>query len=362
MLCACICYVFCHHDSFSSKAWRDFRATCCAVPYHRSGSANFEKTPVFIEKMSRCQQSAIAPLDPGLFRPSAQRPVRVVVRQMAAATQVCAHRHPWAQAVFSDIGVVQVTMPNAVFIVPAQHAVLIPPDIEHCAVLLKDARLFSAYLFVPETGQERLQRFCRRSRVVKATPLLLELARRLAHEELEPADAQCYLALCLVTVAELQDAAEVAIGVPMPAERRLHMFCKAFLCDPQQAKPLAQLARDAGASVSTASRLFRDELGMTFQQWRQQVLFARALTLAAEGTPVGLIAQALGYSSASAFSAMVSKAFGRSPRELFARCARNGADAQAQALPQTGHGAPGQRPLRARESRVERKSSGNGQE
>ncbi|MCW5221475.1 AraC family transcriptional regulator [Verminephrobacter aporrectodeae subsp. tuberculatae] len=256
------------------------------------------------------------PLNPESFRPCAERPVRVVARAMGMPTEISAHHHPWGQAVFSDAGVVQVEMANVAFIVPPQHAVLIPPGTEHSAVLLQDASLFSVYVFLQESGQEARQRFWDRCRVVRASPLLLELVRRLVDEDLPHRDTGRYRALCVVVLAELQDAREVGIGVPMPTERRLRMLCEAFLAEPRQSKPLAQLARDAGASVSTASRLFRDELGMGFQQWRRQALFARALALAAEGMPMQRIAEELGYSSASAFTAMVTKTFGKSPREF----------------------------------------------
>ncbi|EWS54085.1 Helix-turn-helix domain protein [Methylibium sp. T29] len=53
-------------------------------------------------------------------------------------------------------------------------------------------------------------------------------------------------------------------------------------------------------------------------QWRQQVLLARALSLAARGTPMGQIASELGYASPSAFSAMVRRSVGAPPSRFFA--------------------------------------------
>ena len=63
------------------------------------------------------------------------------------------------------------------------------------------------------------------------------------------------------------------------------------------------------------ARLFRTELGSTFTQWRQQVILAKAVSLAAGRMPVGQIATELGYSP-SAFSAMVRKSVGQ-PRRSF---------------------------------------------
>ena len=77
-------------------------------------------------------------------------------------------------------------------------------------------------------------------------------------------------------------------------------------------------AREAGASVRTVARLFRQELGTTFAEWRQQVLLAKALSMAARRRPMAHIAAELGYASASAFTAMVRRTVGEPPSRFFA--------------------------------------------
>ena len=61
------------------------------------------------------------------------------------------------------------------------------------------------------------------------------------------------------------------------------------------------------------ARLFREELGTTYQQWRQQAVLAHALPLLARGVPIGQVAAATGYASDSAFSAMFKAAMGHPP-------------------------------------------------
>jgi AraC-like DNA-binding protein len=58
-------------------------------------------------------------------------------------------------------------------------------------------------------------------------------------------------------------------------------------------------------------------LGTTFVQWRQQVLLAKALAMAARKLPMGTIASELGYASPSAFTAMVRRSVGAPPSEFF---------------------------------------------
>ena len=76
---------------------------------------------------------------------------------------------------------------------------------------------------------------------------------------------------------------------------------------------LAERAETIGASERTVARLFRDQLGMSWQQWRQQAVLAHALPLLARGMAVSQVASASGYATDSAFCAMFKAATGKSP-------------------------------------------------
>jgi len=111
--------------------------------------------------------------------------------------------------------------------------------------------------------------------------------------------------------------------VPLPqaqqGDKRLRALCEAVLRQPARQSTLAAWAAEVGASERTLARLFREELGMGYQQWRQQVLLAHALPLLARGLPVGQVAALSGYASDSAFSAMFKAAMGQSPRRFAQR-------------------------------------------
>ena len=80
---------------------------------------------------------------------------------------------------------------------------------------------------------------------------------------------------------ELRRAQPVPLGVDLPNDKRLRALCEAVLDDPTRHGTLDGWARDAGASPRTVARLVRSELGTSFAQWRQRVLLAKAVTLAA---------------------------------------------------------------------------------
>jgi AraC-like DNA-binding protein len=64
------------------------------------------------------------------------------------------------------------------------------------------------------------------------------------------------------------------------------------------------------------ARLFRQQLECSFTQWRQQVVLAHAVSLAARNWPIQRIAAELDYSP-SAFSAMVRRTVGMPPAQFF---------------------------------------------
>ena len=258
----------------------------------------------------RLVKRSVPPMDADSFAPTPERPLRCIPREHQANTDVHLHHHPWAQMVFSSGGVARVSTLDVAYVVPPWRAVWIPPTVQHAATVLENAQLHSLYL-LPTCNQDWPE-----CRVIEVEPLLRGLIVALSKEDKEMGDAERYRSLCSLTLAELRRAPSLPLGVALPKERRLRAFCESFLNDPALDRPLTSLAQEAGASVSTIHRLFRQEIGSSFTDWRQQVLLARALTLAAKGMSMGRIADELGYASASAFSAMVMRLVGIPPSKL----------------------------------------------
>ena len=112
--------------------------------------------------------------------------------------------------------------------------------------------------------------------------------------------------LIALVLDELRRAQQVPIAL-----------CESVLDDPTRWSTLETCAAETGASARTVARLFRSELGTTFLQWRQQVLLAKALTMAARKVPMAVISAELGYASPSAFTAMVRRSVGAPPSVFF---------------------------------------------
>ena len=275
-------------------------------------------------KPERPRAAAIGPRTPHLYTPTAARPLRAKLLRLHADTRVVPHAHPWGQVALSSTGVIRVTASHGSYIVPPSRAVWIPPGVEHAVTVIEDAEMLTLYLHQPGSrcGPARSAAESagwRQCRVLEVSSLLLALALQLDATPDTPHEAPSRETLArerrfaALVLDELRRAAPVRLGVDLPQEKRLRRLCEAVIEAPTRHATLAAWAADVGASARTLTRLFRSELGTTFVQWRQQVLLARAVPLAARKLPMASIAAELGYASPSAFAAMVRRSVGAPP-------------------------------------------------
>jgi AraC-like DNA-binding protein len=263
------------------------------------------------------RRASVPPIDPMAYAPTAARPVRAKLRRLAAATRVDPHSHPWAQVAMSSAGVIRMDAARSTYIVPPSRALWIPPGVEHVVTVVEDAEIRTLYVH-PDVVAAGPLAHSAECRVLEVSSLLRELVPHLAVEPGAGVASERERCLSRLILDELQRARPVRLGVDLPDDKRLRALCEAVLDEPARWATLDGWARQAGASPRTVARLFRSELGTSFGQWRQQVLLAHALTLAARKQPMAHIAAELGYASASAFTAMVKRSVGAPPSRFFA--------------------------------------------
>lgn len=260
-------------------------------------------------------RTSLPPLDPRRYAPSAERPVRAKSRSLDGHMDIQAHFHTWGQFVFSVTGVVRVSTDRATFLVPPSRGVWIPAGVVHAVTAVERCELRTLYLLNPPADAAAWAS----NRVLEVSPLLRELAVQMARDEVEPGDAvadrEAWIGQLILD--ELRRAPTLQLGVALPTDKRLRRLCEAVLAEPMRHASLDDWAAEVGASARTVSRLFRQELGSSYAQWRQQALLAEALRLAARRKPMQVIAAELGYASASAFTAMVTRTVGMPPSRFF---------------------------------------------
>ncbi|POR53721.1 AraC family transcriptional regulator [Paraburkholderia eburnea] len=248
---------------------------------------------------------------PREFEPTSEHPIRVRSRPMAAGVRIARHTHAWAQLAYASRGVLRMATPGTTWMVPPSRAIWVPPHVTHEVSIVEDAFLRTLYVdaSVIPPGLDAC-------RVVEVSGLLREAIAAFDQHAIGPARERL---LGAVALDEITRSAPLPLAVPMPEEKRLRSLCEALIADPAAPGSLEHWAAQVGASTRTIARLFRQELGVSFSQWRQQAILARAIPLLNQGKPMSIVAQELGYQSQSAFSAMFRRAFGESPRAFIAR-------------------------------------------
>jgi AraC-like DNA-binding protein len=116
-----------------------------------------------------------------------------------------------------------------------------------------------------------------------------------------------------VLVDELHEAREQPLQLPEPHDDRLRAIAQILYQEPADSTSLAGLGQAIGASSRTLSRLFRNELGMTFYEWRTQLRVYHALVLLADGHDTTRVAYACGWANPSSFIAAFTSLVGTTP-------------------------------------------------
>jgi AraC-like DNA-binding protein len=216
------------------------------------------------------------------------------------------HDHARHQLIYPSRGVLEVSTTAGAWVVPPHRAVWIPATVPHAhrAHGLTEMRTL---LFEPRVNPLRLDE----PTVLAVTPLMREVIVALT-DDTGLTDRQ-RRNLETVALDQLCRVDSLALCLPSPADPRLRDLTGILTDDPTDRRTLTELGRAVGASERTLSRLFRQQTGMTFPQWRAQLRLHHSLTLLATGASVTAVATACGFRSPSAFIESFRHAFGVTP-------------------------------------------------
>jgi AraC-like DNA-binding protein/quercetin dioxygenase-like cupin family protein len=218
------------------------------------------------------------------------------------------HTHPWGQLVYAASGVMQVSIPDAAWLVPPTRAIWLPPNTPH-GIEMRGAVAMRTLYFTPADPDPRLTE----CRAMEVQPLLRELILHIVRLGMldMASPAQAHVGGLLLDLLAAGETAPLAL--PLPADPRARGFAKRLLAEPGDPATLAELARGSGASLRTLQRLFLKEAGLPLEAWRARARMQQGVVSLSAGAPVTQAALDAGYQSASAFIAAFKRAFGTTP-------------------------------------------------
>lgn len=222
------------------------------------------------------------------------------------------HKHVPIQFLYASAGVMTVSTPQGVWVVPPFCAVWIPSETDHKIFALGSLALRSLYIR-PEAILDPPSQCC----VVSVPPLLREL---ILHAAEFPADYQkdSPEERVMDVIWDMVQTLDTApLRLPLPQDERLLKITQHLMQDPADKRTLDEWGGMTGATSRTLARLFQKETGMSFTRWRQRARLLEALRQLARGESVTFVAMNLGYDSVSAFVAMFRKALGSTPGQYF---------------------------------------------
>jgi AraC-like DNA-binding protein len=232
-----------------------------------------------------------------------------VVHSEPGILVAASHSHAFGQLAGAWRGLLTLGTPSGQWVVPAVHAVWIPPGQIHSG---RSHGPFDGWcVYVTPSACRGLPD---RPVAVRTSGLLREAVLRMAQWAGQPLD-DTRLPLAQVILNEIRTLPAEGLGLPMPHDPRLARIANALADDPADNRDLDAWASWTGIAGRTLSRRFVTETGFTFTAWRQRARLLRSLEMLAENIPVTTVALDLGYSSISAFIALFRRTFGVTPGE-----------------------------------------------
>ncbi|WP_069173690.1 AraC family transcriptional regulator [Streptomyces griseus] len=216
------------------------------------------------------------------------------------------HKHTRGHLVYPATGVLSLVASVGAWIAPSNRVVWIPAGFEHQH--RAHGRTDMRIVFMAPSLAALLPAH---PAVLVMTPLAREAILTLTGSERRSASARSRLRR--VVIDDISTAPEQPLHLPEPHDDRLR--AAAALVEEGISNPLtlSEIGHQVGASERTLSRLFRQETGMSYPQWRTQLRVHHALLLLAGEVSVINTASACGWANPSAFIDAFTTLVGRTP-------------------------------------------------
>lgn len=241
------------------------------------------------------------------------RPVLALGGAYPPSHHVRAHEHRRSQLFCPLSGIATASTSQGAWAIPAMRALWIPAGVRHELRMQGVVEMQSLYFEPTE-----LQNMPDRCRVVEMSPLMRSLLQEAValpvKYELEGRSGT----LMQLILFELDRLPELPLSLPLPTHKALARLCRKFLTQPSANQEINDWADRLHSSRRTFTRLFRQETGLSFVEWRQQACILASLPKLAAGASVTQTALELGYENPAAFTTLFKRVLGAPPREYTA--------------------------------------------
>jgi AraC-like DNA-binding protein len=231
-----------------------------------------------------------------------------MVLELPSRAVIAHHAHDEHQVVYASTGVISVTTSAGSWIAPANRAIWIPAGAPHQHRVYGPTKFHGVGL--PATGNPLDVNV---PAVVEVSPLLRELIIYYTEQPDGTGEPRRRERLLAVLIDQLAVSSQQPIRLPAPRDPRLIEACKLVEENLSTTFDLEDLAQACRSSARTLARLFREEMRMSYVQWRTQLRLYHALRMLADGAQVSTVAHRCGWSAASTFVSVFRRTYGHTP-------------------------------------------------
>lgn len=234
--------------------------------------------------------------------------------QANAKTEYLPHAHEWGQVIFVTRHVLEMHVEGERLLTPATIPIWIPPRQRHASYNHLQAQ-FRTFNIAAPLCDGLPPRACLLSVDAIVHAIMDEFARTgLAQPESDEQWRLCEVLRDRLRLAPVQES-----YLPGSQDKFLAPVLRALEANPGDNTTLAQWAARVFTTERTLARRCRQELQMSFSEWRQRLRFLHAVAQLGQGKSVQAIAHDLGYGSASALIVMFQQQAGTTPDRYRAR-------------------------------------------
>ena len=226
------------------------------------------------------------------------------------------HSHQRGQFAYAACGVITVFTDQGNWVVPPQRAIWVPAHVPHEMHMHGPVTMLNSYIHPIASTRLGLPAHCQVFGVSALLRQLLISAMDVPALYAEDQRDGYLMNLLLHEIAAMQP---LSLNAPLPSEPRLAQACSQLLEQPSLAVGIDNMCRQVAMSRRTFTRLFREQTGISFVEWRQQACLLMAVVRLGNGEPVTRVATDLGYSSPSAFTGVFRRVLGQAPSRYFAQ-------------------------------------------
>ncbi|MDX3853143.1 helix-turn-helix transcriptional regulator [Streptomyces sp. AK02-01A] len=231
-----------------------------------------------------------------------------LVLTLPSRSVIAHHVHDEHQLVYASAGVIAVTTAAGSWIAPSNRGIWIPAGATHQHRAYGPTKLHGVGL-PADCNPLGLSN----PAVVAVDPLLRELIIRYTAPATAEDDPARRARILEVLLDEVSLSPQQPIRLPTAVDPRLVEACRHVEAQLGAPIDLEHLARLCGSSSRTLARLFREEMAMSYVQWRTQLRLHHAVRMLADDIPVGTVAHRCGWKSASSFVVVFRRTFGHTP-------------------------------------------------